>query len=300
MHIDEQTTNSRAEDARNVVAWFHSLKLAPGVVTPGAKSVAQLEHEWNALRLPDLRGKSVLDMAAFDGYFSFAAERAGALRVVALDSYAWSVDWRAYSTDRVADIEAGVRPPLPRESRHWHPAELPGRRGFDAAREILGSRVEPVVGDYLTMDLSELGRFDVVLYLGVLYHMEDPLGAMRRVFEVTAPGGLAVVESQATEFAGLYDTPLCEFYPADELGNDPTNWWAPNAKGLEGICHAAGFGQVEILTDQHIPPPRRPRPRAALRMLLGIERPPAPLRTLLGIERPPDPVRYRVFAHARR
>ncbi len=285
--MDKQKLSSRVEEARDVVRWFHSMELAPGVVTAGDKSVAQLEYEWKALRLPDLQGKSVLDMAAWDGYFSFAAERAGALRVVALDSYAWSVDWRAFYKDHVAALEAGVRPPIPHESRHWRPDDLPGRKGFDAAREILGSRVEPVVGDYLTMDLHELGQFDVVLYLGVLYHMEDPLRSMRRVFEVTAPGGLAVIESQATEFAGLYDTPLCEFYPGAELTNDPTNWWAPNAKGLEGLCCAAGFRDVEILTSQHAPPPRRPRPRAALRMLLGIERPPAP-------------VRYRAIAHARR
>ncbi len=45
----------------------------------------------------------------------------------------------------------------------------------------------------MTMDLGGLGQFDVVLYLGVLYHMENPLQSLRRLLEATTPGGLAVI-----------------------------------------------------------------------------------------------------------
>ncbi len=69
----------------SALRWWHSIDLGDGVVTPGYKSPELLETELAALRLPDLAGRSVLDIAAWDGYFSFAAERLGAARV-----------WRAY------------------------------------------------------------------------------------------------------------------------------------------------------------------------------------------------------------
>jgi hypothetical protein len=58
--------------------WFHSLDLATGVVTPGLKSPQQHMHELASFRIPDLRGKTVLDIGAWDGFYSFAAERLGA------------------------------------------------------------------------------------------------------------------------------------------------------------------------------------------------------------------------------
>ncbi len=87
-----------------------------------------LEAELASLRLPDLRGKSVLDVGAWDGYYSFLAERAGASRVVALDYYTWSVDLPAYHAYVQACADRGVvqRPPhdLP---ELWRPEELPGQ-----------------------------------------------------------------------------------------------------------------------------------------------------------------------------
>ncbi len=106
------------------------------------------------------------------------------------------------------------------------------------------------MGDFMTMNLAELGKFDVVLYLGVLYHMEEPLSAIRRVASVTAPHGLAVIETEAVEIPGLENMSFCEFFPGKELNNDPSNWWAPNAKALEGFCRAAGFRDVTILSER--------------------------------------------------
>ena len=132
----------------------------------------QLEFKFNPLAA-DLRGKTGSTWPP-GTVTSPRGRAAGASRVVALDGYAWSVDWRAYHKDHVAANEAGVRPPSP-TSRGTRADDLPGG-GFRRPREILGSRVEPVVGNYLTMDLHELGQFDVVLYLGVLYHMETRSG----------------------------------------------------------------------------------------------------------------------------
>src|SRR5579864_629924 len=79
--------------------WYHSIELAPGVITPGRVSSEVLADRWRALRLPDLRGKSVLDVGAYDGFYSFSAEAAGAARVVALDHYVWAADMAAYMAE---------------------------------------------------------------------------------------------------------------------------------------------------------------------------------------------------------
>jgi tRNA (mo5U34)-methyltransferase len=232
--------------------WFHSIELSPTVITPGRATPEKLRRQLLLLRLPDLRGKSVLDIGAYDGYFSFAAEKLGARRVVALDHYVWSADMAAYMKDWRESKQNGKLIPAPHESRHWRPDELPGRKPFDLARKILGSKVEPLVGDFMTMDLAKLGRFDLVLFLGVLYHMENPLLAMKRVRSVVAPGGVVVVETEAMGVLGLRSRPMCEFFPGRELNNDASNWWSPNGKAVEGLCRAAGFCDVTVFKNRSL------------------------------------------------
>jgi tRNA (mo5U34)-methyltransferase len=295
-------TRERAEEIiRLCPEWYHSIELAPGVITPGRAPAEVWERELVNLRLPDLRGKSVLDIGAYDGFFSFAAERLGASRVTALDHYVWAADMVEYMKDWRKSRAADSPIPPPHESRHWRPDELPGRRPFDAARSILGSRVEPVVGDFMTMDLAGLGRFDVVLFLGVLYHLEEPLRAMRRLATVVAPGGLAVIETEAVELPGLGDAAFCEFFPGRELNNDPSNWWAPNAKALEGLCRAAGFREVILLTSPPRPPspPLAKRLRTATRRLIIESHIPKRLGYKEGAETPIPKMHYRAIAHAR-
>ena len=78
--------------ADGVGFWWHSIDLGHGVVTPGAKSPEQLAHELQAIALPDLRGRTVLDIGGWDGFFAFEAERRGAARVAVLDHYMWALD----------------------------------------------------------------------------------------------------------------------------------------------------------------------------------------------------------------
>jgi tRNA (mo5U34)-methyltransferase len=188
--------------------WWHSIDLGEGVVTKGHKTPALLQAEVAAQQYPDLRDKTVLDVGAWDGFFSFEAERRGAKRVVALD--------------------------------------LPGRPGFDIAHTALQSRVERVVGDFTEIDLADLGTFDVVLFLGVLYHMQNPLQALQRVAAVTRE--IAIIETAAIVIPGLEDLAICEFYETDELCADTSNWWAPNKKAVEGLCRAAGFSRAKVLS----------------------------------------------------
>jgi tRNA (mo5U34)-methyltransferase len=246
---DDRALAERADDLRARVAdvgfWWHSIDLCDGVVTPGAKSSVWLEAEMARLNLGDLSGKSVLDVGAYDGYYSFAAERTGAERVVALDHYVWSADMPAYMRYRDERISAGLEvEPVDALPRFWRPDELPGRRAFDLAHEALGSSVEVVVGDLLGYDLSRLGRFDVVLYLGVLYHVRHPLLALERLAAVTQ--GTAIIETQAEAFRASGRRPLCRFIEGDELNHDPSNFWTFNEAALLSMCRSAGFESAEI------------------------------------------------------
>ena len=125
----------------DALRWFHTINLGGGVITKGvdATQAARLA----GLQLPeDLSGRSVLDIGAWDGFFSFEAERRGAYRVVASDYYVW-------------------------HGTGWGTGQ--GKAGFELARTALNSRVEDADLDVMDMSPERIGMFDVVLFLGVLY-----------------------------------------------------------------------------------------------------------------------------------
>jgi tRNA (mo5U34)-methyltransferase len=237
--------NSELRSRVDAATWWHSIDLGGGIVTPGAKTAEELEKELAWLKLGDLRGKSVLDIGSWDGYFAFAAEKLGADRVVALDHYVWSYDLSEYMQVWNSCIERNVPVPAPDTLPDvWRPAELPGRRAFDVAHEALDSNVEVVVADLLDCDLKALGTFDVVLYLGVLYHMRNPLLALERLAQVTR--GVAIIETQAEHFRAAERLPMCRFLEGGALKSDPTNWWTFNKAALLSMCRAAGFDRAEL------------------------------------------------------
>lgn len=229
----------------SVPFWFHSNDLGEGVVTPGVKSAAQLEKEVASFHLPDMTGKTVLDINAWDGFYSFEAERRGARRVVALDKMMWAMDLGKWNRYWLECKESGKPPSAFQDTPFWDPSSLPGKLGFDTAHLALGSRVDNIVDDFMQMDTSTLGQFDVVFFLGSLYHMRNPVEAMLRVSSVTK--GIAIIETEAVAFPGFEDRAVCEFFPSDELNGDSSNWWAPNEKALVGMCHAAGFREVNVM-----------------------------------------------------
>jgi len=244
--IADPATKQRLVDEAG--PWHHSIILGDGIVTPGGKTLAHHHDELLRMQLPPLAGLTVLDVGAWDGYYTFMAEGAGASRVVALDHYAWSIDYRKATEYTKRQYLAGE----PIRAFHtvpelWDPVGLPGKRAFDVAARALGSRAEVVVADFMTMDLEELGAFDVVLFLGVIYHLEEPLRALRRLRRVTRR--FAVIE---TEAVSLPDRPLWEFVGNAQLNNDPSIWWVPTLAGLCAMCTAAGFSTVKITAG---PPP---------------------------------------------
>ena len=189
--------------------WWHRIDLGHGVVTPGLDD-SPTKLAW--LQLPaTLEGKTVLDVGAYDGFFSFEAERRGAARVVASDWHCWNLDG------------------------------MGDGRGFDIAHWALASSVEKRAIKVEDISRDTVGTFDIVLFLGVLYHAPDPLGYLRRVFDVCTD--LAVIE---THVDGLeYDRPVMVFYPGDSLAGDPSNFWGPNQACIEAMCLEVGFTRVE-------------------------------------------------------
>lgn len=247
---DPQALSNAAE----AMVWFHSIDLGHGVVTKGCKTPALLNQELNALQLPDLRGRTVLDIGAYDGFYSFEAERRGASRVVSMDFHVWQLETRL-TASYLAQCAANGTAPTPPYRTEWmqwrlDAERMPGKMRFDLARRALNSRVEPVIQDFMTADPAVIGTFDVVLFLGVLYHTQYPLAALQRVFTLTKH--MVVIETEAMEIPAAPDTALCEFFPSNELNGDYSNWWSPNLRALMGLLRAAGFKRIEVIQG---PPP---------------------------------------------
>jgi tRNA (mo5U34)-methyltransferase len=170
------------------------------------------------LHLPaDLSGKTVIDICTWDGYMAFECERRGA-RVTAVDSFAWD-----------------------KQFAHLTPGLATGRDGFDLAHDALNSRVTPVHCDVFDLKPSELGTFDIVLFLGVLYHMRHPLLALEKVAALC--DNLLILETH-TDMNDI-DVPAMRFYRDGELNDDETNWWGPNVACVEAMLRDVGFAQVE-------------------------------------------------------
>ena len=202
----------------DALRWYHTIDLGQDVVTNG---VDNSPERLARLQFPeDLSGRSVLDIGAWDGFFSFESERRRAERVVATDHYAW-------------------------HGTGWGTGK--GKAGFELARAALSSRVEDVDIDVLDLAPERVGTFDLVLFLGVLYHVPNPLLALDRVASVTS--GTLILET-VVDMVGV-GRPVAAFYPDRELNDDPTNWWGPNHAAVVGMLQAVGFRRVDVIT----PPP---------------------------------------------
>ncbi|MGH9079310.1 MAG: hypothetical protein ACRDYE_04375 [Acidimicrobiales bacterium] len=128
-----------------------------------------------------------------------------------------------------------------------------------------------------------------MLYLGVLYHMKEPLTCLERLRSVT--GGVAVIETLAVHLQNLEQASLVQFHDARDLNHDFGNWYVPTLAGLVSLCRASGFSSVQTVVGP--PEPTAPTPE--------------PLSTRLGrrLARSPNPDRlsapstfYRAIVHA--
>ncbi|MBV8848316.1 MAG: DUF1698 domain-containing protein [Methylobacteriaceae bacterium] len=200
--------------------WFHSIDLGDGQVTRGANPNFRLRGMADSVFQNDVAGKTVLDIGAWDGFYSFEAESRGAARVLATDHFCWS-------------------------GEGWGT-----KQGFDYAHARLGSRVESLDVDLFDLNPSTLGTFDVALFLGVLYHLHDPYGGLKRAAAMTHD--LLIVETVTA--CNPLPLPVMRFYPGKELNNDPTNFWAPNTRCLRHMLEDAGFRRIEIVRNRYSVP----------------------------------------------
>lgn len=207
----------RAELRTRVFArqWFHTIDLGDGLVTPGQDKSSE---KLNWLRFPDtFAGKTVLDVGAYDGFFSFEAERRGATRVVACDDFCWS-----FPLGSMGDGE-----------------------GFKIAHEALNSKVERKQIPVEDVSPETVGTFDYVLFLGVLYHAPDPLGYLRRMRSVCRETLILETHVDALDI----DRPAMIFYPGATLNNDPSNFWGPNPQCVIDMLREVGFRNVEAVNE---------------------------------------------------
>jgi tRNA (mo5U34)-methyltransferase len=198
--------------------WYHRIELAPGLRTPGVHDSQAALAQLDALGLPgDCGGLRVLDVGCRDGFFAFELQRRGATVV--------GVDY----------VE-------------------PTATGFAIAAEILGSTVEYVVDNVYNLSRERYGTFDLVLFLGVLYHLRNPMLALDRVRDVVKPGALVWVETQIVPDPTLASLPepLWQLFPRDTLRGDATNKWAPNAAGLRCVLEECEFKvlRLECVSDR--------------------------------------------------
>lgn len=210
--------------------WFHDLDLGHGLRTKSAPCANEpVDHPrptWVLLRphFPErFDGLDVLDVGCNAGFYSFEAKRLGARRVLGVDA----------------------------QRREVAQARL--------AAEVLGSDAAFERRSVYDLTIAEVGAWDVVLALGLLYHCRHPLLALERLAEVTrgtlyletevAPGAWSAAP-ESCELGGLTGRPEASFF----LDNGPDakeavfNWFLPTASGLSALLRSVGFDSV-----RHVP-----------------------------------------------
>lgn len=214
--------------------WYHTIELAPGVTTPGWFDTREVAKQ---LPIPeDLSGQRCLDVGTFNGFWAFEMERRGAEEVVAvdvLDPARW--DWPVNSSPlTIAAI--GER--------------MNTGRGFDLAREALGSMVRRRDMSIYELSPEVAGEFDFVYVGSLLMHLRDPVGAMQRVRSVCR-GRVLVVDAIDLRLTLTARRPL-----ATLDGRGRPWWWKANLAGLARIVEAAGFDLVSEPQRLYMPPGR--------------------------------------------
>ena len=198
-------------ERRTQIGWWHSFELPEGGTITGVCSLESLKNRIAQFPIAQqLTGKRVLDIGTWDGWFAFEMERRGA-DVVAID---------CWDNPRFREVHS-----------------------------LLHSHV-----DYRQMDVYELtpesiGRFDIVLFMGVLYHLKHPLLGLERVCALCTDFAAVdsfVIQEKHLPGAGVATRAVMEFYETDEFGGDFTNWSGLSLPCLMAFCRTAGFARVEL------------------------------------------------------
>jgi tRNA (mo5U34)-methyltransferase len=190
---------------------YHSFRLPDGRLAVGAMSLDWQEKRLAAFDLPpNLEGKRVLDIGPWDGYYTFEMERRGA-EVTAID---------------YVDLDT-----------------------FRALHRAFASKAVYRRMDVYEIDASGLGPFDIVLCLGVLYHLKHPLLALEKICAVTRDRCVVdtfVVDGEEHQHGLGSPLPFAEFYERAEMGGQTDNWCGPTVAAVEAWIRAAGFARAEV------------------------------------------------------
>jgi tRNA (mo5U34)-methyltransferase len=215
----------------SVPLWFHTFALNrdQSLYTPGQAR----DHGYRLASIPEsFGGASVLDVGAFDGFYSFLAEKRGAARVLAIDSEQY-VHW-------VRD--------------RWG-IELTGGEGFRAIHRCVGSEVE-----YRCMDALEIAgteeRFDFIFCFGILHRVENPLGLLRALAGVLHRGGRILIETYGIlDDARGEDGAVRVPNPGDVYTNDHFVHWQFSSSAIANLAAFTGGLSFDVhampLVDGH-------------------------------------------------
>ena len=184
------------------IKFFHKVKLNDGTYTDGEQDMEKIRPYYIFDEL-DLKGKSILDVGCWDGYFSFEAEKKGASRVTSFDDPAC----------------------------RWG-----GVNGYVFLHNHFQSRANFVKGNvYDLANMFNTKEFDVVLCYGVLYHLSDPLYALQNLFYVCKD--TIVFEGHFSSS----EKPCLELIPYKFYKEDPSNVYSPSISYMDLVGRYNGF-----------------------------------------------------------
>lgn len=215
MSVSELAADEVAE-----VDWYHTIELAPGVVTPGWFDTRPVV---GSLPFPSsMAGMRCLDVGTYDGFWAFEMERRGAAEVVGID---------------VLDADQWDWPPnSSRDTVELFDRRKAAGRGFDIAKRYLDSSVTRHALSVYDATPETLGTFDFVYLGSLLVHLRDPVRALDRLRSVCT-GQLLIVDG-----IDLFLTLVLRRRPAASLdARGRPWWWTPNVAGVVRMAEAAGF-----------------------------------------------------------
>lgn len=192
--------------------WYHAIPVADGVVTKATTPGFQRLWDFNlaCLDTVDFRDKTVLDIGCRDGLFSFEAEKRGAREILAIDN----------------DLSLGAR---------------------DVLVPHFQSKVKFEELSLYDLNPETHGCFDIVLCLGVLYHLRYPFWGLKRMTDCLRDGALLVLESGMLAEPAFQGRDMLHC-PVDESPYEPTSCTFFNARGLETTLQTLTCERVRVTT----------------------------------------------------
>lgn len=202
------------------------MELPGGIVTPGVYDHRPLVPHYASP--DDLTRYRVLDVAPFDGFWSFELERRGGA-VMAAD------------IDRLTSCDF---PPQVRETLTREGLDREIGLGSRLAHEGLESKVERIECSLCDFDPADIGTFDFVHVADLLLHLQDPVAGLRAVRGVT--GGTALIVDR-------FDRRLTSGYTRYLGGCIGCGWWEPSLDTLGQMVLDASFADVELRNVYSLP-----------------------------------------------